>query len=150
MTVFTIYEFNNSTDVFDLKYTADNCEDIKISKSTGIIPMGLPIVDTAQDTTGRIVSEKTDLIRISGVECTVSLSFDINVSDIVTILDLVTNAIGLKNKLIINGWSTDLGTDINFIGLISSIDIGHRGGDGAASCRLVFYEGDNIFFDLDL
>jgi len=149
MTSLSIYEYNNTTDVFDLKYEADNCERIIINKSTGIIPIGLPIVDTTKDTTGRIIPEKTDLIRISGVECTLNMTFDINPSDIITMLDLVTNAIGKKNKIAINGWSDALGTDINFIGLIGSIDLDHHGGNSFLSCRLVFYEGDNILFDME-
>ena len=145
-----IYEWNTSTSVFDLKYTADNCDSLDISKSSGIMPFGLPIVDTDQDTSGRLVNEKIDLIRISGIECTISISFEIDISDVKTMLDLVSNDIGMKNKIAIDDWGADLGSDINFIGIIGNIRLRQSDSPRRVSCTITHYEGDNLFYNLDL
>lgn len=144
-----IYEWNTDTAAYDLKYTALDCNEFEVSKNSGVIPFSLAVVDTDQDTSGRVINEKTDLIRISGVDAQVSVSFEISISDIQTMLNLVSNRIGKKHKIDVEDWSGDL-ANYSFIGLISNIRLIQAGGDPKLMCGLTFYEGDNIFFDLTI
>lgn len=140
----------STSPTYTLIYTADNCENISLTKSSGVTPFSLPIVDSTQETSTRMVSEKSDLIKISGVETTLDITFSIHVSEILTLLDLVTNRIDTKHKIIIDDWSADLNSVVDLLGIIGSIRIRQTGGAGDIDCAITFYEGDNFFANMGL
>lgn len=140
----------STSPTYSLIYTADNCENINITKSSGVMPFSLPIVNSTQETSTRMVTEKSDLIKISGVETVLDISFSIHVSEIKTLLDLITNRIDTKHKIVIDDWSTDLNSIVDFIGIIGNMRLRQTGGAGDIDCTITFYEGDNFFANMDL
>jgi len=133
-----IYYKADDDDEWTLLYTADNCSNFNVNKNSGVMNFSLPIVDTTKDTTDRAIKEKSDIIRISGIDSDLRFNFDADVADIQTLLDLASNSIEGVNKLYIESW------DLNFIGAFSSVNISQSGGDGIVSVSLSMILGDNI------
>lgn len=142
-----IYQNINSTE-YALVYSLDHCNSFEVKKSTGIIPFSLPIVDQTVETSGRMITEQTEFIHIGGVEANVSMDFDIGMSNINTLLGLVSNKMSKKHKLDIIDWSGQ-SSGYTFIGIIDSVRIKQEGGDPRLSCNLTFLEGSNSLSNMD-
>lgn len=142
-----IYE-NTNASAYALMYTTDHCDSFEVKKSTGIIPFSLPIVDNTSETTGRMISENTEFIHIGGVESNISMRFEIGMSDIKTLLNLVSNKLSKKHKIDVDDWSGQASAQI-FIGIVDSVRVVHAGGDPRLTCDLTFLEGANPLDDMD-
>lgn len=136
-----------SSTLYSSVYTTDNTVNLQITKSTGLIPFSLPIVDNTQETANRGITEQTELIHIGGVESTLNIDFEVGMGNVGTMLSLVTNKISNKHKIEIGDWS-GLNSSFIYIGIIDSVKIKQDGGDPRINCSLSFMEGANTLAGL--
>ncbi len=134
---------------YDLKYTVVTCSSFEANKSAGAIPSPLPAVQTTIDTSGRLIKEKIDLVRIMGISADVSASFEIDTADIPTLLGLVTNRIDTVQRLVVEDWASDL-SEYTFQGIVGNVKIRQQGGEAVLVCDLSFLEGDNVMDGLGM
>lgn len=142
-----IYSAFLSATIYNLVYATDNINSLTINKSTGVIPFSLPMISNTQETTNRAIGEQIEFIHIGGIEATVTLDFEIGMSDIGTMLGLVTNRISEKHKIEVTEWSGQTNGCV-FIGLIDSVRIKQDGGDPRLNCNISFMEGANTMAGL--
>ena len=142
-----IYQ-NTNASAYVLIYSADNCESFEVKKSTGIIPFSLPIVDQTSETSGRMITEQTEFIHINGVEANISIDFEIGMSNINTMLGLISNKMSRKHKIDVTDWNGET-SGYTFIGIVDSVRVRQVGGDPRLTCNLTFIEGANNLSDMD-
>jgi len=129
MTSITIYK-NTGGVGFTSYFVPDNMENFHISKTQDVMPFPLPLVDETDTTTypNTDITEKIDLVAISGVNCSISMSFWISLTDISTISNMVTNRVSTNFMIQVNEWATGGLTNYKFYGRFTGIDIDHNGG----------------------
>ena len=142
-----IYQNTNASS-YQLIYTTDNTDSLEIKKSTGVIPFSLPIVGQSSEISGRMITENTEFIHIGGVEANLTIDFEIGMSNINTMLGLVSNKLSKKHKIDIEDWSGET-SGYTFIGIVDSVRIKQTGGDARLTCNLSFLEGVNPLDDMD-
>lgn len=147
MTGVKIYQ-NVTASTYVLMYTADNVDSLEIKKSTGVMPFSLPIVNQTSETSGRMITENTEFVHIGGVEANLSVDFEIGMSNINTMLGLVSNKLSKKHKIDVEDWSGQT-SGYTFIGIVDSVRIKQTGGDPRLTCNLSFLEGVNPLDDMD-
>jgi len=134
-------------------YTLDNCQSLRISKNSGVTQFSLPMLETSDDTTNRVNTDKCELLRLSGTEVTLTIQFWVPLSDVITVLALASNRAGGAAKVKISDWTTvdPTVTDVEFVGLFGSVDLSQEGGTTSRMmCTLTFFEGDNVFKNDDI
>lgn len=141
-----IYESDTSGN-FSVVYTTDHCNNFEIKKSTGIIPFSLPLISGTANQSTEMIGEQTEFIHLSGVEANVSMDFEIGMSDINTLLGLVTNYAYKSHRIEIGDWSGYI-SNYTMDGIIDNIRIRQEGGDPRLSCNLTFLRGFNPLHDL--
>ncbi len=148
MSGFKFYKYNAGTAVFDLIYTTTNGS-IGGSKDSGISPFPLPMVNTTENTTNRMVQEKSDLVSLGGVTASLRLSFRFNIADLKTLMDLVSNKAGIQHKVVIDDWTGTQSNNI-FVGVLAHFDFDQKEQETTMTGTFTFYEGDNVFNTLSI
>jgi len=145
MTAIEIYESTGGGSTATLKYSPDNTQSFEINKDSGVMPFPLPLVDeTAYTDTD--IREKIDLVAISGISCSVSLSFWIPLADITTLLNLVSNRASVSQIIQVNEWNGVV-TNFKFYGRVASVRISQEGGTPTRlQCNLNFQVGSIVDF----
>ena len=145
MTSLEIWESTGGGTAYTLKYTPINMDNFEISKDSGVMPFPLPLVAETSYTDSDI-SEKIDLVAISGISATLSLSFWIPLADITTVLSLVSNRASITQYIKVNEWNGTV-TNYKFYGRCSAVRISQQGGTPSRlQTSLTFQVGSIIDF----
>lgn len=145
MTSIEIYESTGGGSTATLKYSPDNMGNFEINKDSGVMPFPLPLVDETAYTDTDIM-EKIDLVAISGISCSISMSFWIPLADITTILSLVSNRASVSQIIQVNEWVGTV-TNYKFYGRIASVRISQEGGNPTRlQCNATFQVGSVVDF----
>lgn len=139
-----IYQASNySSEIYTLVYNIDNIQRLNLNKNTGVLPFSLPIVEGTSEMSGRMIRENTEYVHVNGVEAKLTLSFEIGLNNINTMLGFVSNRLSHKNKIDVIDWAGET-SGYTFIGIVDSVDITQNGGEIRPNCTLTFVEGSNV------
>jgi len=145
MTSIEIYESTGGGTTPTLKYSPDNMGNFELNKESGVMPFPIPLVDET-GFTDTDVREKIDLVAISGVSCTVNMSFWISLASVTTMLDLVSNRASRSQIIQVNEWN-GITANYKFYGRVASVRISQEGGTPTRlQCSLVFQVGSIVDF----
>jgi len=146
MTNLEIYQsLTNDPPSFSLYYTPDNMLSFEITKESNVFPFSLPFVDEYNSYyVNTDISEKIDLVTISGISATLALSFWIPVTAIPTMLGLISNKMDVLHMIQVNEWVTNGSlTNYKFYGRVSSVRMTQDGGTPMRlQCNMSFAIGN--------
>ena len=113
---------------FVTKYIFTN-GNMNISKSASVIPFGIPLVSETNYPTTAMITEKCDLVAISGISASITIDWWLGLADLKTVLDLVNKAASVTHCLRVNEWTTNAPIiPIDFYGRVSDISANMEAG----------------------